>query len=158
MMPSPELRCRIENPKGSLLVTGVVVDEQHAVVCPADYGYVPDTVGHGGRPLETIVCGSSPGRPATLVAARPVAVVHVHERVGELEVVVCVAAADRDYGAIETADDLPGALRAAIERFVRSRWPLDESTATIVWGSAAEARDAIDDAAARWAATVNGRG
>jgi len=157
-MSSGELICRIENPKGSLLVTGVVVGEEHAVVCPADYGYVPDTLGHHGTPLDAIVCGSTPGQPATFIAARPVAVVHLGERVGEIAVVVCVAVDDRDWDAIDTADTLPGHLREEIERFLLSRWPLDESTATIAWGSTADARETIDDAAARWAATVDGRG
>jgi inorganic pyrophosphatase len=158
MMPTHHLTCRIESPKGSLLVTGVVVDEEHAVVCPADYGYLPDTMGHRGTPLDVIVCGSTPGRPATLVAARPVAVVHVRERAGAIDVVVCVAAGDRDWDAIDSVAALPGHVRDEIERFVLSRWPLDESTATIAWGSPADALETIDDAAARWAATVNGHG
>jgi inorganic pyrophosphatase len=157
-MSAHELICRIEQPKGSLLDAGNSVGEQHAIVCPADYGYLPDTIGHAGEPLETVVCSSAPGRAGTSVAARPVAVVHVAERVGEIEVVVCVASDDREWDGIDTAEELPSQLREAIEWFVRGRGPLDESSATLAWGSRADARATIDDAAARWAATADGRG
>jgi inorganic pyrophosphatase len=158
MMSAPLLTCRIENLKGSLLMTGVVVDEQEAVVCPADSGYLPDTLVQGGQPLEAIVCGSTPAQANTSAAARPVAVMHVRERVGEIAVVVCVSADERDWDAVDSADRLPGQLRDEIERFVLGRRPLDQSTATIAWGTPADARETIDDAAARWAATVDGRG
>jgi inorganic pyrophosphatase len=155
---APELICRIEQPKGSLLEVGIVAGEEDAIICPADYGYLPDTIGHAGAPLETVVCGSAPGRAGTFVAGRPVAVVHVAERVGEIEVVVCVACHDREWDGVDAAEELPSHLREAIERFVLGCRPLDGSGATLAWGSRADAMATIDDAAARWAATVDGRG
>lgn len=156
MPATTELPCRIETPKGSALWAGPT---QQAEVYPADCCYFPDTLGRGGgRPLEAMVCVSAPGSPGGTVAARPVALVHrcAHAE-PEIEVVVCVAADDGECRSIETASDLPAHLRDEIERFL-ARHPVDEPTPTIVWGSRDEALTAIDDAAARWAATVNGRG
>lgn len=151
--------CQVEAPKGSRVAAGVVVAEPRPVVCPADWGYVPDTLGTAGRPLEAMVCVSAPGPPGGTVAARPVALVHRHARARpDIEVVVCVAADDREWATIETAHELPVHLREEIERFVTCRHRFDEEEPTIVWGSRDEAMTAIDDAAARWAATVNGRG
>lgn len=140
------------------MAASVVVGQRRPVVCPADWGYVPDTLGAAGRPLEAMVCGSVPGPPGGTVAARPVALVHRHASARpEIEVVVCVAANDRKWATVVTTDQLPGHLREEIDRFVACRHPRDEARPTIVWGSRDEALTAIDDAAARWAATVNGR-
>jgi inorganic pyrophosphatase len=151
--------CHVEAPKGSRVTAGVVVGEPQPVVCPADWGYVPDTLGAAGGPLEAIVCVSVPGPPGGTVAARPVALVHscVSGR-PEIQLIVCVAADERDWATIETADQLPRDLREEIAGFVACRHPFQEGRPAIVWGSRDEAMTAIDDAAARWAATVNGRG
>ncbi|MGH2894978.1 MAG: hypothetical protein ACRDPM_17175 [Solirubrobacteraceae bacterium] len=76
----------------------------------------------------------------------------------EIAVVVCVAANDREWARIATADLLPRHLRAEIDQFIACRPALDEAGPTIAWRSRDETLTAIDDPAARWAATVNGRG
>jgi hypothetical protein len=54
-------------------------------------------------------------------------------------------------------DDLPARLRRDIEWFLSIRSAPDLAD-TMTWCSRDDARAAIDDAAARWAAIVNGRG
>lgn len=55
-------------------------------------------------------------------------------------------------------DTLPLKLRAQVEHLVTAGPPGEEAAETVAWCSADDVLTAIDDAAARWAATVNGRG
>lgn len=55
-------------------------------------------------------------------------------------------------------DTLPLQLRAQAEHLVTAGPPAEEAAEIVAWCSADDVLTAIDDAAARWAATVNGRG
>jgi len=154
MPPASELRCRVATPKGSALSGDPV---RHALVCPADCCYFPDTLVNGGRPLEAIVCVSKPGSPGETVAVNPIALLRARDRDGDSQSVVCVPRTGSRWSRVRHAHDLPEQLQAEIERFITSRLPADQATEIVAWCSRDEALKAIDDAAARWAATVNGR-
>ena len=55
-----ELYCCVETPKGSQLARGNAL--QHAIQCPFDCGYFPQTTTRPGLPLEAIVCAQRPTR------------------------------------------------------------------------------------------------
>ncbi len=156
-MSAREMVCRVVSPMGSLLVTDVVVGEQDAVICPTDYGFLPGTLGHAGQPLEALVCVSEPGERGAWITARAVAVIHVRERVGEIPMIVGVAADDRAWDDVDGVGALTPETRREIERFARGCRPLDAATATVVWGSQADAVATIGAATARCSASRDPR-
>jgi len=155
-MHRSELYCRIDTPKGSFVAQRQPVERW--MPSPADCCYFPDTLDSAGRPLEAMVCASQPGAPGTRVSVKPVALLRVHARDSWDEVVLCVALDDPRREAIDRACDLPLQLRKDIERFLNARRSPSHAAPLVAWCSRDEALTAIDAAAARWAATVNGHG
>jgi len=155
-MPGSELYCRIESPRGSFVAQRTPVD--HWVPSPADCCYFPDTLDTTGRPLEALVCAAEPGPPGGRVPVKPVALIRAHTARGARHIVVCVADDDPAWGAVDRAQDLPADLRGEIERFVIARRWHEPAGTSVSWCSRDDALTAIDDAAARWAETVNGHG
>jgi hypothetical protein len=78
--------------------------------------------------------------------------VRMHDAGGFGQIVVCVAADDPVWHAVESGEGSSD-VRAGIERFAASR----RASATKAWLPRDDALSVIDDAAARWAATVDGR-
>ncbi len=155
-MHGSELYCHIETPKGSFVAQRTPVDRW--VPSPADCCYFPDTLDTTGRPLEALVCAAKPGPPGGRISVKPVALVRAHTRRGLRDIVVCVANDDPNWGAVDRAQDLSASLREEIERFVIARRSHEGTGSTVSWCSQDDALTAIDDAAARWAGTVNGHG
>jgi inorganic pyrophosphatase len=125
---------------------------------PADCCYFPDTLDTAGRPLEALVCAAEPGPPGGQISVKPVALLRAQTRRGARDTVVCVAHDDPAWATVDRAQDLPAALRAEIEEFVVARRSHENPGPTVSWCSRDDALTAIDDAAARWAETVNGHG
>ena len=151
-----ELYCRIDTPKGAFVAQRAPLERW--MPSPADCCYFPDTVDGAGRPLEAIVCASQPGAPGGQVSVKPVALLRVHGRRGWEDVVLCVALDDPSWQSIERAHDLPAELRNDIQQFLSARSARGGVGPSVAWCSRDDALTAIDDAAARWAATVNGHG
>jgi hypothetical protein len=74
------------------------------------------------------------------------------------DVVLCVAVDDPSWQSIDRAHDLTAKLRADIQRFPSARSARSGVGPSVAWCSRDDALAAIDDAAARRAATVNGHG
>jgi len=151
-----ELYCRIETPKGAFVAQRAPLERY--VPSPADCCYFPETLGSAGRPLEAIVCTSQPGAPGGQVSVKPVGLLRVHGGTGWEDVVLCVALDDPSWQTIERANDLPARLRDEIQQFLSARSAPGGVGPSVAWCSRDDALIVIDDAAARWAATVNGHG
>jgi inorganic pyrophosphatase len=93
---------------------------------PADYGYVPDTTGSDGEPLDALVLTVEPTYPGVRVTARPIGVVWI--RVGERREakLICVPEGEPAYDDVRTISELPGHLRAEVENFFDIYRSLDE--------------------------------
>jgi inorganic pyrophosphatase len=107
---------------------------------PADYGYVPDTKGSDGEPLDALVLTVEPTYPGVRVMARPIGVVWI--RVGDRREakLVCVPEGEPAYDDVGSIGELPKHLRAEVENFFDIYRSLDEHS---------DARsDGIEDAAA----------
>jgi inorganic pyrophosphatase len=147
----------VEIPKGSALDRPATTVDR-TVICPADCCSFPDTLTGRGRPLEAIVCVSQPGARGRRIAVKPVALLRTRHRRGYEDVVLCVPLEDPAWTEVNRVQDLLPHLREEIERFMTTRPSPETETAVVGWCSRDDALTAIDDAAARWAATVDGRG
>ncbi|HUA46153.1 MAG TPA: inorganic diphosphatase [Solirubrobacteraceae bacterium] len=155
-MHESELFCRIETPKGAFVAQRAPLERW--MPSPGDCCYFPDTVDSMGRPLQAIVCTSQPGAPGEQISVKPVALLRVRGSRGREDVVLCVAMNDPSWQSTERAQDLPARLRDDIQQFLSACTAGGGVGPSLAWCSRDDAGAAIDDAAARWAATINGHG
>ncbi|HYE96427.1 MAG TPA: inorganic diphosphatase [Rubricoccaceae bacterium] len=104
-----------------------------AVYYPANYGFLPRTLGDDGDPLDVLVLMSEPVVPLAVVRARPIGALHMrdmafaHEQaLANDEKIIAVCLDDpgfRDYTALE---QLPAHVLRQIERFFLDYKMLEE--------------------------------
>ena len=70
-----------------------------ATTYPADYGFIPDTLGEDGDPLDALVLLDDPTFPGCWVAARPVGVFWMTDDAGPDAKIICVPAGDPRWDA-----------------------------------------------------------
>ncbi|HEX4778016.1 MAG TPA: inorganic diphosphatase [Acidimicrobiia bacterium] len=88
-----------------------------ATVYPADYGFVPDTLGEDGDPLDALVLVEDPTFPGCMVTARPVGVFWMTDEKGPDAKLICVLDRDPMMDRVEELHDLPQHLLNEIEHF-----------------------------------------
>jgi len=88
-----------------------------ATVYPADYGFIPDTLGEDGDPLDALVLLDDPTFPGCWVASRPVGVFWMDDDKGPDAKIICVPAGDPRWGGVREIEDVPDPLRAEIDHF-----------------------------------------
>jgi inorganic pyrophosphatase len=126
-----------------------------ATVYPADYGFIPDTLGEDGDPLDAMVILEEPTFPGCWVTARPVAVFWMDDDKGPDAKIICVPAGDPRWAHVTDIDGLPDFLTAEIEHFfdVYKTLEPDKHSNTKGYEGAAAAWTEIGAAVARHAST-----
>ena len=84
---------------------------------PADYGYIEDTLGQDGDPLDALVLLPYPTFPGCLVKCRPVAMYRMVDEKGGDDKVLCVPASDPRQEHLRDLHHLPQYDRMEIEHF-----------------------------------------
>src|SRR4051794_11241701 len=122
----PDLHCLVEIPKGSR--NKYEYDEElgaikldrflfSSVVYPADYGFIPETLGGDGDPLDALVCVTAPTFPGCVIPVKAVAILRMRDAKGEDDKIVCVPLRDPAWNHVEDLEDLPKGLRDEIAHF-----------------------------------------
>jgi inorganic pyrophosphatase len=120
------LRCLVEIPKGSRnkyewdeRLGGIKLDRFlfSSVVFPADYGFIPETLGEDGDALDAMVLVGEPTFPGCVIEVRAIALLRMTDDTGRNDKVVCVPYQDPHWSALERLDDIPRQLRVEIEHF-----------------------------------------
>jgi inorganic pyrophosphatase len=84
---------------------------------PADYGYIPETLGCDGDMLDALVCLTEPTFPGCLIPVKPVGMFRMRDEKGMDDKIICVPLHDPNWNMHEDLDDLPELLRQEIEQF-----------------------------------------
>jgi inorganic pyrophosphatase len=95
---------------------------------PADYGFVPDTVGSDGEPLDALVLMVEATYPGVRVRARVVGVFWVMTGHGREAKLVCLPDGDPAYAGIEDLTELPEHQLTEIAHFFDIYRDLDPDT------------------------------
>jgi inorganic pyrophosphatase len=74
---------------------------------PTDYGFIDDTLGEDGDPLDALVLLPQPVFPGVLVQARPVGMFKMVDEAGGDDKVLCVPAGDHRWDHIQDIGDVP---------------------------------------------------
>lgn len=120
------------------------------VAYPANYGFVTQSLGGDGDPLDVLVITRAPLHPGVLIKVRPIAVLKTLDG-GEVDdkiVAVPVTKLDPTYENIKDIGDLPEQDRQRIEAFFRVYKQMKSNKVIEIksWGDVAEAKKMIQNA------------
>ena len=88
-----------------------------ATVYPADYGFIPETLGEDGDALDALVLLDDPTFPGCWVTARPVGVFWMEDDKGPDAKIICVPANDYRWDDVQGIENVPAPMRAEIDHF-----------------------------------------
>ncbi|WP_156686362.1 inorganic diphosphatase [Mycobacterium sp. Marseille-P9652] len=84
---------------------------------PTDYGFIEDTLGEDGDPLDALVLLPQSVFPGVLVEARPVGMFRMTDEAGGDDKVLCVPAGDHRWEHIQDIGDVPAFELDGIKHF-----------------------------------------
>ncbi len=120
------LVCVVEIPKGTRNkyeydpeLGGIKFDRllMSAATYPTDYGFLRDTLGEDGDPLDALVCLYEPTFAGCLIPVKPLGMFEMRDEKGGDDKIICVPLHDPYWNQHEALDDLPLLLRQEIEQF-----------------------------------------
>jgi len=88
-----------------------------ATVYPADYGFIPDTVGEDGEALDALVLTEEPTFPGCWVTGRAIGVFWIAYDGAREAKILTVPDGDPTWDAVHDIDDVPDHLRDEISQF-----------------------------------------
>ncbi|HEX9260086.1 MAG TPA: inorganic diphosphatase [Acidimicrobiales bacterium] len=88
-----------------------------ATTYPADYGFIPGTLGEDGDPLDALVLLEDPTFPGIWVEAKPVGLMWMQDEAGGDAKIICVPPKEFRYKGVEDLRDLPEELLEEIKHF-----------------------------------------
>jgi inorganic pyrophosphatase len=102
-----------------------------AVYYPANYGFIPQTLGEDGGPLDVLVLCQESVVPLTLMQARTIGVMTMID-VGAVDhKIIAVATADPEYSHYHEASELPPHKLAMVRRFFQDYKKLEQKTVQV---------------------------
>ena len=116
---------------------------------PANYGFIPQTLGEDGDPLDCLVMARWPFMPGCVVRARPVAVLFLEDEAGGDEKLLAVPELKTSpfYADVMEGADLPAIMLQQIEHFFTHYKDLEPEKWTRVgtWGDREDAYRVISE-------------
>ena len=115
---------------------------------PADYGYVEDSLGEDGDPLDALVLLEEPTWPGCLVRARPIGMFHMRDEAGGDDKILCVPAGDPRQAHITELEHISEFDRLEIQHFFETYKDLEpgKSVEGAHWAGRAEAEQCVREA------------
>ena len=118
---------------------------------PADYGFVEETLGDDGDPLDALVLVQEPTFPGCLIRSRPVGMFRMTDEKGGDDKILCVPAGDPRQEHLRELEDVPEFYRLEIHHFFtiyKELEPGKSVTDTALAGRAAGRSGGVPPAAA----------
>ncbi len=118
---------------------------------PADYGFVDDTLGEDGDPLDVLVLLDEPTFPGCLIRCRAIGMFRMRDEKGGDDKVLAVPCEDPRVDHLRDIDDLPNFDRLEIQHFFETYKDLEpgKSVEGAVWVGRAGAEEEINRSYAR---------
>lgn len=118
---------------------------------PADYGFIDNTLGADGDPLDALVLLTESVFPGVIVEARPVAMYRMTDEAGGDDKILCVPAGDPRWEHIQDLKDVPEYELAQIKHFFERYKDLEPGKFVkgSIWVGRAEAENEIQAAVER---------
>ncbi|MFE3546618.1 inorganic diphosphatase [Nocardia sp. NPDC059177] len=118
---------------------------------PADYGFIENTLGEDGDPLDALVLLPESVFPGVIVEARPIGVYRMTDEAGGDDKVLCVPAGDPRWDHIQELGDVSEFELSAIKHFFERYKDLEPGKFVqgSEWLDRAEAEKVIDESFTR---------
>ncbi len=118
---------------------------------PADYGYVEDSLGEDGDPLDALVLLAEPTFPGCLVRARPIGMFHMRDEAGGDDKILCIPASDPRQAHITDLEHVSEFDRLEIQHFFETYKDLEpgKSVEGAHWAGREEAEQCVREAIER---------
>jgi inorganic pyrophosphatase len=125
-LPPDALYAFVEIPKGSRnkyeydpAVRRVVLDRTlwTSVVYPTDYGFLAETLGRDGDPVDALILVAEPTFPGCLIHVEPIGVFEMRDEKGEDDKVLCVPRNDPKWSHMHDIADVRDSLLDEIGHF-----------------------------------------
>lgn len=119
---------------------------------PGNYGFLPQTVGGDGDPLDCVILGNWPLYPGVVVSVRIVGMLVTKDEKGEDEKLLGVPADDPRFNSIKDLADVSEHTKAEIAHFFEQYKALEPGKWVKVtgWKGAKDAKQLIAQAAKRF--------
>lgn len=122
-----------------------------SMIYPADYGYIPQTLGLDGDPLDAMVLMTNPVPPGVLMEARPIGVLEMIDQGDNDEKILCVPVGDPRFAGISDIGDVEEAVKNEIAHFFATYKQLEKKEVEIRgWHDAAAAKKIIAECVERY--------
>jgi inorganic pyrophosphatase len=126
-----------------------------AVHYPCDYGFIPNTLGDDGDPLDALVLIDQPTFPGCVIAARPLGMLIMIDGGDRDEKILCVPAKDPRYAHVKSLEDIAPHRLEEIAEFFRSYKNLEKKVTEINgWQSVEAVNFLVDEAIAAYQKTL----
>src|SRR5437773_2915552 len=93
---------------------------------PADYGFIVDTLGGDGDPLDALVVVEEPSFPGCIVPARPIGTLGMRDEKGDDEKILAVPTGDPRFAEVRDLKDLSPHWLREIENFFATYKELED--------------------------------
>jgi len=146
-----EFNALIEIPKGSKVKyeldkeTGLLLVDRilySSVIYPANYGFIPRTLGDDEDPLDVLVLMQEPVQPLSIVRARPIGMMPMVDSGENDEKIICVHLDDPEYRSYEHHGELPEHRLTELQRFFQDYKVLEGKEVRV--GEFLDPEDAIE--------------
>src|SRR6476660_5935067 len=117
------LKYEVDKPTGLLRLDRVLYSAVHY---PANYGFIPRTHADDNDPLDILVLMQEPVEPLTIVRARPVGGMRMHDEKGGDDKIVAVCIDDPAFEPYPSIAALPPHMMKELDRFFRDYKQLEE--------------------------------
>jgi inorganic pyrophosphatase len=113
---------------------------------PADYGFIDNTLGEDGDPLDALVLLEEPTFPGCLVRCRAIGMFHMRDEKGGDDKVLCIPSGDPRMESFQDLEDVSPFYRLEIQHFFETYKDLEpgKSVEDAGWGDRAAAEREIE--------------
>ena len=109
-----KVKYELDKETGLLMVDRVLYS---SVIYPANYGFIPRTLGDDDDPLDVLVIMQEPVQPLSILRARPIGMMHMVDEGQNDEKIICVHLDDPEYRSYEHFQELPEHRLTELQRF-----------------------------------------
>lgn len=118
---------------------------------PSDYGYIEDTLGEDGDPLDALVLLDQPTFPGVLIQCRAIGMFHMRDEAGGDDKILCIPAGDPRQVFITELEHINEFDRLAIQHFFETYKDLEpgKSVEGSHWKGRTDAEKCVNDSIER---------
>jgi len=118
---------------------------------PSDYGFIPETLGEDGDPLDALVLVTEHTFPGCVIEARPIGLFKMVDEKGIDDKILCIPINDPLWNHIFTIKEVPQNFLKEIEHFFKVYKDLEEKKIGIKgWGDLESALKVLEEAKKRF--------